>query len=100
MVPRLPVPSGVQVAPDRATPALPLVHRRGAHQQDGDESRGGRCRAGDGVRMTILRRIGTVIAGLIVAFLLVFAAEGIAHKMYPPPPGTNMQDMEKVKAFV
>jgi len=50
--------------------------------------------------MTILRRIGAVIVGLIVAFLLVFAAEGIAHKIYPPPPGTNMQDMEKVKAFV
>ena len=50
--------------------------------------------------MTILRRIGAVIAGMIVAFLLVVAAEGIAHKIYPPPPGTNMQDMEQVKAFV
>jgi len=50
--------------------------------------------------MTILRRIGAVIVGLIVAFLLVFAAEGIAHKIYPPPPGTNMQDMAQVKAFV
>ena len=50
--------------------------------------------------MTILRRIGAVIAGMIVAFLIVFASEGIAHKIYPPPPGTNMQDMEKVKAFV
>lgn len=50
--------------------------------------------------MTILRRIGAVIAGLIVAFALVAGAEGIAHKIYPPPPGTNMQDMEKVKAFV
>jgi hypothetical protein len=50
--------------------------------------------------MTILRRIGAVIVGLIVAFILVFAAEGIAHKIYPPPPGMNMQDMERVKAFV
>ena len=50
--------------------------------------------------MTILRRIGAVVVGLIVAFLLVFAAEGIAHKIYPPPPGTNMQDMNQVKAFV
>jgi hypothetical protein len=50
--------------------------------------------------MTILRRIGAVIAGMIVAFLLVAGAEGIAHKIYPPPPGTNMQDMAQMKAFV
>jgi len=50
--------------------------------------------------MTILRRIGAVIAGLIVAVLIVFASEGIGHKIYPPPPGTDMHDMAKVKAFV
>ena len=50
--------------------------------------------------MKIVRSIGAVVAGLIVAFLLVFGAEGIAHKVYPPPPGTNMQDMTQVKAFV
>jgi hypothetical protein len=50
--------------------------------------------------MTILRRIGAVIAGMIAAFVLVAGAEGIAHKIYPPRPGTNMQDMAQVKAFV
>jgi len=50
--------------------------------------------------MTILRRIGAVIVGLIVAFLIVAGAEGIAHQIFPPPPGTNMQDMNQVKAFV
>lgn len=50
--------------------------------------------------MTIVRRILAVIVGLAVAFLLVAGAEGIAHKIYPPPPGTNMQDMNQVKAFV
>jgi hypothetical protein len=50
--------------------------------------------------MTILRRAGAVIVGMIVAFLLVAGAEGIGHKIYPPPPGTNMQDMAQVKAFV
>ena len=50
--------------------------------------------------MTIMRRILAVIAGLIVAFLLVAGAEGIVHKLYPPPPGTNMQDMDQMKAFV
>jgi len=50
--------------------------------------------------LTILRRIAAVIVGLIVAFALVAAAEGIAHKVYPPPSGMNMQDMTQVKAFV
>jgi pimeloyl-ACP methyl ester carboxylesterase len=50
--------------------------------------------------MNILRRIGAVIVGVIVAFLIVAGVEGIAHKIYPPPPGTNMQDMAQVKAFV
>jgi hypothetical protein len=50
--------------------------------------------------MTILRRIGAVIAGMIVAFAIVAGAEGIAHQIFPPPPGTNMQDMAQVKAFV
>jgi hypothetical protein len=50
--------------------------------------------------MKILRRIGAVIVGLIVAFLLVYAAEGIAHKIYPPPAGANMQDMTQVKAYI
>jgi putative effector of murein hydrolase LrgA (UPF0299 family) len=50
--------------------------------------------------MNILRRVGAVIVALIVAFLLVAGAEGIAHKIHPPPPGTNMQDMNQVKAFV
>jgi hypothetical protein len=50
--------------------------------------------------LTILRRIRAVIAGMIAAFAIVASAEGIAHHIYPPPPGTNMQDMAQVKAFV
>jgi hypothetical protein len=50
--------------------------------------------------MNVARRIGAVVVGLIVAFLLVAGAEGIAHKIYPPPPGANMNDMAQVKAFV
>ncbi len=50
--------------------------------------------------MKAVRYVGAVIAGLIVAFLVVAGAEGIAHKIYPPPPGTNMQDFEQVKRFV
>ena len=40
------------------------------------------------------------MAGLILAFVLVQAAEFGVHMLYPPPPGTNMRDMKAVKAFV
>jgi hypothetical protein len=50
--------------------------------------------------MKVLRGIAAVIAGMVVAFLLVFASEGISHKVFPPPPGMNDRDMVQVKAFV
>jgi hypothetical protein len=50
--------------------------------------------------MKILRGIAAVIAGMIVAFLLVFGAEAISHQIYPPPPGMSLQDMARIKAFV
>jgi hypothetical protein len=50
--------------------------------------------------MKALRYIGAVIAGLIVAFALVAGAEGIVHVLYPPPPGTNMEDFEQAKRFI
>jgi hypothetical protein len=48
----------------------------------------------------MLRRIGAVLAGLVVAWLGVFSSEAIVHKLYPPPPGTNMNDFNQVKQFV
>ncbi|HXA15877.1 MAG TPA: hypothetical protein VN380_02705 [Thermoanaerobaculia bacterium] len=50
--------------------------------------------------MKIVRGIGAVIVGMIVAILLVLGAEAISHQIYPPPPGMSMKDMTKVKAFV
>lgn len=50
--------------------------------------------------MKILRGIGAVILGLIVAFLLVFGAEAISHQIFPPPAGMDARDMTQVKAFV
>ena len=50
--------------------------------------------------MKFVRGIGAVIAGLIVAFLLVFGAEAISHQIYPPPPGMSLRNMNQVKAFV
>jgi hypothetical protein len=37
---------------------------------------------------------------MIAAFALVASAEAIVHRLYPPPPGTNMDDFEQVKRFI
>ncbi len=48
----------------------------------------------------VLRRIGAVVAGLAIAFAIVMVTEMIPHKLYPPLPGTNMDDFTQVKAYV
>jgi hypothetical protein len=48
----------------------------------------------------ILRRIGAVVLGVITAVILVQVAEFGVHSIYPPPPGTNVHDMNAVKTFV
>jgi len=48
----------------------------------------------------ILRRIGAVVLGVILAVGIVQVVEVIGHKMYPPPPGYNMHDMNNVKKYV
>lgn len=50
--------------------------------------------------MTILRRIGAVLLGLVIAVAIVQIAEYGVHRMYPPPPGYDMRNMEQVKKFV
>jgi hypothetical protein len=48
----------------------------------------------------ILRRIGAVILGLAVAWLIVAAAEAGVHHLYPPSAGTDMHDFAAVKSYV
>ena len=48
----------------------------------------------------VWRRIGAVVAGLVVAFLIVQAAEMLVHSLYPPLKGTDMHNFEAVKKFV
>jgi hypothetical protein len=48
----------------------------------------------------ILRSVGSVIAGLIVAFILVIAVEVIGSNLHPFPPGIDPNDMEACKAHV
>lgn len=46
------------------------------------------------------RRILAVLAGLAIAFAIVMVTELIPHRLYPPSPGTNMDDFTQVKAYV
>lgn len=46
------------------------------------------------------RRIGGVVAGLVIAFAIVMVAELIPHKLYPPPSGFDQSNFTQVKAYV
>jgi hypothetical protein len=46
------------------------------------------------------RRIGGVVAGLLIAFAIVMATELIPHKLYPPPAGFDQSDFTQVKTYV
>jgi hypothetical protein len=50
--------------------------------------------------MKALRIGGGILAGFVVAWLCVSAAEMGVHRLYPPPPGTDLHDMEQVRKFV
>lgn len=47
-----------------------------------------------------LRSFGSVIAGLIVALILVIGVEGASSILHPFPPGVDPTDMEVCKAHV
>lgn len=48
----------------------------------------------------ILRSVGSVIAGLVVALMLVIGVEGLSSILHPFPPGIDPTDMEACKAHV
>lgn len=48
----------------------------------------------------MIRKILAVIAGIIVAIVIVQLAELGVHRMHPFPPGMNEHDMAAIKAFV
>ena len=51
--------------------------------------------------LSILRSIGSVIAGLVIAFVFLMAAEGYSELAYPFPTGYDEKDfMEVCKAHV
>lgn len=48
----------------------------------------------------IVRSVGSVIAGLIVALVLVIGVEGLSSILHPFPPGIDPNDFEACKAHV
>ena len=46
------------------------------------------------------KKIGAVVAGVIVAFTIVALVEAIGHYIYPVPTDIDMADKEAFKAFV
>lgn len=50
--------------------------------------------------VSILRSIGAVIAGLVVAMILIIAVEGISAVFHPFPPDVDPADYEACKAHV
>ena len=48
----------------------------------------------------MLRGIGGVVVGIIAWIVIVQVGEFVVHRLYPPPPGYNMRDMEQGKRYV
>ena len=48
----------------------------------------------------ILRRIGAVLLGNVIAVAIVQIVELGVHVISPPPPGMSMRNMETIKAYV
>ncbi len=48
----------------------------------------------------IIRSVGSVVAGLIVALMLVIGVEGMSSILHPFPPGIDPTDFEACKAHV
>lgn len=50
--------------------------------------------------MIVVRRVAGVIAGLAIAIAFVMSSELVTHKLYPPPEGMDMMDLEQAKPYI
>lgn len=50
--------------------------------------------------VSMLRRVGGVVAGVVVAGVTVGVVQAIGHRLYPPPAGTNLGDVAQVTDYV
>lgn len=45
------------------------------------------------------RRILSVLAGVVVGWVVVSLGEMLQHQLFPPPEGLNVKDKEAIKAY-
>ncbi len=50
--------------------------------------------------MAIVRIVGGVLAGVALAFGVVFAGDWLNHQLFPPPADLNVRDPESLRAYV
>ncbi len=48
----------------------------------------------------MLRNVLSVIAGLVVSFIIIILGEGITHHIFPLPATVNINDPETVKTYI
>ncbi|HZV12608.1 MAG TPA: hypothetical protein VFA55_05290 [Candidatus Kapabacteria bacterium] len=48
----------------------------------------------------MLKKILSIIAGLAAALVFLYLAETALHSIYPPPPGTDLNNSESVKQMI
>lgn len=48
----------------------------------------------------MLNRITSILSGVFVASLIIFAIESLSHSIYPPPPGLDMHDKVNIEQFL
>ena len=48
----------------------------------------------------MLRDAGAAVAGIIIAFALIFGIEYLGHMIYPPPEGLDFSDSEAMRPYV
>lgn len=48
----------------------------------------------------MIRDAAAAVAGLVVAFLLVYAVQFLGHSLYPPPAGLDQTNLEAMQDYV
>lgn len=48
----------------------------------------------------MLRQVGGVVAGLVLAMLVILAIEGAGHAVFPPGPGADLADPLQRQTFM
>jgi hypothetical protein len=48
----------------------------------------------------MIRKVASIMFGLIIAITLVIVVQMIGHSVYPVPPGTDFDDPESVRAMM